>query len=447
MKRILLLIACFATLAACGSDSALPNPTGKGAVRMINAIPGSPGISISIEQLFLENVGYKESSSPAPYDDFSYIFHFDTVLPGDSSVTRIASRTLTVEKDRDHIFMLSGDLSRPTVTILDGDIREFDTSATVFEVRFAHGSSQLGDIDIYIDPIGTVPGTNPPAATLAFGEIGEPADYEAGDYVLTITDANDLGTVRFTAEVQGLLAQFAHVMTVFDGDGNDTAPVTVRSMTSVGNPLDVIDGTFPPQIRLVHAAFELPSLDVYDDDQLTSLVTSDLAFSSSTPNLDATFESRTLYFTEAGSTAQILFESAIAGSDRGTFAEVYVIGSVDDASAIRVVPDRASLTGTVKVRLVNSAANLESFEVYLVERGEVPTEDDNPILLAPFYPSISPDVLVMPGSYDLYVAEEGTLTTVSAALPLDVADGDVVSLIVVDTVDPAIVEVVDVSTP
>ena len=447
MKRILLLVACLATLAACGGDSALPNPTGKGAVRMINAIPGSPGISFSIESRPLANVNYKESSSPASYDDFSYRFNFDTFLPGETSITRIASRNLTVEKDRDHIFLLSGNLSRPTVTIWDGDIREFDTSATVFEVRFAHGSNQLGDIDIYLDPIGTVPGTNPPAATLAFGEIGEPADYEAGDYVLTITDANDLGTVRFTAEVQGLLAQFAHVMTVFDGDGNDTAPVTVRSMTSVGNPLDVIDGTFPPQIRLVHAAFELPALDVYDDDQLTSLVTSNLTFSSATPNLDASFESRTFYFTEAGSTAQILFDSAIAGSARGTFAEVYVIGSIDDASAIRVDPDRASLTGVVKLRLVHSAANLDSFDVHLVERGEVPTEEDNPILFAPFYPSIPPDVLVLPGSYDLYVTEEGTQTTVSAALPLDVADGDVVSLIVVDTVDPAVVEVVDVSNP
>jgi hypothetical protein len=93
MKRILLLLAGIGTLllGACTNDSALPNPTGKGAIRAINAIKGSPEVAFLIEERTLGGIGYKESSAPAEYDDFSYNFNFDIVYPGERSTTRVAT--------------------------------------------------------------------------------------------------------------------------------------------------------------------------------------------------------------------------------------------------------------------------------------------------------------------------------------------------------------------
>ena len=48
MKRLVLVFALLAVVAACTSDSNLPNPTGKGTIRALNAIIGSPDIAFRI---------------------------------------------------------------------------------------------------------------------------------------------------------------------------------------------------------------------------------------------------------------------------------------------------------------------------------------------------------------------------------------------------------------
>ena len=109
MKRTFLLFACASTLllAACTGDSQLPNPTGKGWIRAINAIPGSPEIGFLIEELPLGGMVYKASAAPdKPYDDISYDFNFEILNPGDQAFTRVATQTLKVEADRDHIFVV-----------------------------------------------------------------------------------------------------------------------------------------------------------------------------------------------------------------------------------------------------------------------------------------------------------------------------------------------------
>jgi hypothetical protein len=449
MKRIFLLATCLGALllAACGGDSQLPTPTGKGAVRMINAIPASPEINFYIEERLIGSVTYKNSSAPDQWDDFDYTFNFEVAFPGATSFTRIASVPLKVEADRDHIFMLSGDINAPTVTVIDGDIRTFDSAATVLEVRFAHGSETLGDIDVYFDPAGTALGTNPPVATLAFGEAAPPADYEAGDYVVTVTAANDVNTVLFTSRDTGLLAQFAHVITVFDADPNDTGPVAVRSMTSVGNPLSFADVAFPPKIRFIHSSFELESVDIYEDDTLLNQVVSDLPFQGATADIDTTVETKTYYFTPTGSTAQVLFEQEITSPAPGTFTHVYLVGATSSAVGVRLVPDRAPASTGAKLRIFHGAANYPVFDIFLVDRDAPVTEDDNALIISAAFALFTPSVTLETGSYDLYLAERNTRTTISPPFPVDLAVGGVVDLIAVDTVDPAVIELVDVPVP
>lgn len=449
MKRTFPLIACIATLflAACGGETKLPDPTGKGLIRAINAIPGSPSYVFKIEELNVAGVRYKESTAPVPYDDFSYVFNFDAAFPGDGTVTRVASATLKVEADGDHIFMLSGDLTAPTITIWNGAVRDFDDTETVFEARFSHASASLGDIDVYFDPAGTVPGTFPPAATLSFGEIDDAVDFDQGEYVLTVTATGDLNTVYFTSRDYDLLPQFAHVITVFDGDGNDPAPVAVRSMTSVGNPLGFADVAYPPQVRFIHSAFTLAPVDIYDDDLLTNLVAPNLQFQGTTDDIDTTTELKTYYFTPANSTATILFEQEIAATAPGTFNHFYTVGDTDNWGGAVMVPDRAvSLTST-KLRIFNSVLSFEFFDAYLKARGELVVEDDLPIIVASRFATPTPVVQLLPGSYDIYMTEQGNKTIIGGPYEIDIVDGDIVDLVAVDTVSPDLIELVDVPVP
>jgi hypothetical protein len=448
MKRIFLLMTCISALvlSACGQDSKLPTPTGKGAVRAINAIPGSPNIVFRIEERTLGDASYKNSTAPAVYDDLDYVFNFEIRYPGDLTLTRVASQSLKVEKDRDHTFLLTGDVNAPTITVWNGDRRKWSDTDTVFEARFSHASVSLGDIDIYFDETGTVPGTNPPVATLSYGEIADPIDFEAGPYVMTVTAMGDLNTVYFTSYEVDLLPQFAHVITVFDGDGNDTAPVAVRSMTSVGNPLVFRDAAYPPEVRFIHGAYTLETVDVYDDELLTNRVVSGLQFGAATADLETTQETQNFYFTPADSQATILFEKEFSPQPPGTHTHVYLAGDTDDWNGFRELPDRASSSLNAKFRFFHASLNHGLFDVYVKGRDE-PLEESNLPRTIVAYGNFSDIIELTDGNYDIYLTERATKTEFAGPYQIDVVAGDIVDLLAVDTVDPDIIQIIEVPVP
>ena len=449
MKRTFLLLACVSTLllAACTSDSQLPTPTGKGAIRAINAIPGSPEIGFLIEEFPLGGMVYKASTAPEPYDDFSYDFSFEILNPGDQAFTRVATETLQVEADRDHIFLLTGDFNAPTVTVWNGDVRTFDAADTVLEARFSHASTTLGAVDVYFDAPGTVLGTNPPVATLSFGEIAPAADYEAGPYVLTVTDAGDPGTVHFSSNEADLLPRFAHVITIFDGDENDVSPIHVRSMTSVGNPLIFEEAGSPPQLRFIHGAGTLETVDIYDDDVLTSLVFGGLDFKATTGYLDTLTEARTFYFTPANSVATTLFDQEISAPVQGSFTDVYLLGDTDNWLGVRFPSDRQRVSNAFKLRSFPAALNHATYDVYLTDRNVPLADEDTAVLLNIGYGFLAPTITLGEGEFDLYITVRNEKTLIAGPYPIDAVLGDLVELLIVDTVDPATAEIVDITAP
>jgi hypothetical protein len=449
MKRTLLLLAGIGTLllGACTNDSALPNPTGKGAIRAINAIKGSPEVGFLIEERALGGIAYKESSTPAEYDDFSYTFNFEIVYPGDRSTTRVATENLKIDAGVDHILLLTGDINAPTITVWNGTIRNFDEAETVLEARFAHANAALGDIDVYFEAPGTVPGTNPPAATLSFGQIADAADFAEGSYVMTVTAANDPDIVYFTSQETDLLPRFAHIITIYEGDENDTAPVLVRSMTSVGNPLTLVDANYPPQTRFVHGASTLPMVDIYDDELLTSLVYAGLDFKQTTPYLDASLESTTYYFTPASSTATILFEQSVLNQVPGSYTHLYTIGDTDAWVGLRFTPALAPTSISAKIRLFHAALNHNRIDVYVLDRDVLIAEDDVPFLRSLIYGFPAPILNIQAGEKDIYLTVAGEQTVIAGPFQYDATLGSNIQLLVVDTVDPATAEIVDITNP
>lgn len=449
MKRIFLLLACVSTLllGACTSDSALPNPTGKGAIRAINAIKGAPEVGFLIEERSLGGIRYKESSPPAQYDDFSYNFNFEVVYPGERSVTRVATENVKIEPDGDHILLLTGDINAPTVTVWNDTIRNFDETETVLEARFVHANAALDDIDVYFEAPGTAPGTNPPAATLSYGQIADAADFAEGSYVMTVTAANDVNTVYFTSWETALLPRFAHVITIYEGDENNTAPVLVRSMTSAGNPLTLVDVNYPAQARFVHGASTLPMVDIYDDDMLTSLVYAGLDFKGTTPYFDAPTETTVYYFTPASSTATILFENTVAAAQRGSYTETFAIGDTDAWLGLRTTPQRVSTSTTAKIAIFHAALNHDRFDAYVVDRDVLISDDDAPFLRNIAYGTPAPIINIQEGDIDLYLTVSGEQTVIAGPFQFDATLGSSIELLLVDTVDPATAEIIDITTP
>lgn len=449
MKRAWILLACAGALfmAACGGDSKLPNPTGKGSVRALNAIPGSPPVTFLIEERGLAEVAYKDSSSRQSYDDFVYDFHFEVFFPGEIGRQRVATINHTVEKDRSHIFVLTGDINAPTITTWNGDIRQWEGTETTFETRFAHTMQSRGPVDVHFNPTGEAPAAGQQAATLQFGEISDAALFEQGDYVITITAANDLNTVYFTSGVEAFASITSHVITALDGDANDTAPVSVSSLTSTAGTRRIVDVNYPPTLRVVQGSLALPATDIYDDEALTSLFVQNLAFGDATADLPVSGEERTYFFTPASSTAAVLFQRDLASRGPGTHTHMMVVGEADNYSATVYFPDRAPFSTAARLRLFNASSNAGSIDVYVVDRDEPIGDDTRPRSFQIPTGFLTPILQFTEGNYDVYVTPAGDKTALTEAFQIDASLGDVVELIALDTQDPNVVVINELPIP
>ena len=80
MKRYAILAVCVAAviLGACAKESKLPNATGEGAVRALNAIPASPEVAFLIEERAIGSATSKSVTATSIYDDLEYTFNFQT---------------------------------------------------------------------------------------------------------------------------------------------------------------------------------------------------------------------------------------------------------------------------------------------------------------------------------------------------------------------------------
>jgi hypothetical protein len=451
MKRTSTFLACATALllAACTSDSQFPTPTGEGGVRGINAIPGSPVVTFRIEERSLGNLNYKNSSTPTLYDDFEYTFNFDILNPGDDDAQRIASVTQKVDDGFEYVFVVSGDLANPTVTTWETPLRDWGGSETVFEGRFAHLAESLGTVDVYFyEQSGPMPVQGEQVATLAFGDIMDITDFEEGEYRALITAAGDINTVYHDSIPAIFAPRSSHLISIFDGNENDTSPYILWSMSSAGQQLRLADAAYASTIRFVHGAATLPAVDIYDDETLTNLVRSNLALGETSVDIDTVSEELTWYFTPTGSTATVLFSQTTAPAPTSTPTDMYLSGTTDAWAGVNLSQDRTSAENLAKLSLYHSAFDAETMDMYIVARGETIAEDAFPTLRRINYGLPSGTAALEAGSYDIYLTELFQKTVVGGPYELDVALGDVVFLLAYDDeLSPGSVIIEDVSVP
>ena len=453
MKRIFLLIACLSALivTACTSESALPTPSGKGSIRAFNAIPASPDIRFLIEERLVGTLGYNQSTSQNSFDDFEYNFNFELFLPGFLRPERVLTYPHKLEAGRSDIFVLTGDAENPTVNIWSTPDREWVEADTVLEIRFAHMNlTQVdNDIDIYLDEAVTPAVVANKVATLSYGQISDVSDFAEGNYTVTITTAGNIDDILYQSGTIGFPSQTTQIVTAMAGDENVTAkagdendgsPVVVNILNNFGNDRVFPDADAQQTVRFFHAARALQATDIFDDDMLTSLKFSNLEYGNASGDIAMSTEVETFYYTPTGSTAAVLHE-ATHQVPVGRHSNLYVIGPADDYSSYPFLPDRASVSLYAKVQLFNAALDSGTVNVYIKDADDPLVEEDRATIFGLTYPAPSPIQALDTGSYDIYVTLVSDQVPLADPLRLDVVDGDIVDLLVLDTDTPGVIEI------
>ena len=444
MKRTGLLLALTTglLLGACGGGSQLPVATGKASITAINAIYGSPDMNFLIEERTIGQIRYQDSTALASYDDLDYTFSFEVFFAGDLVLTRIASQHIDFVADQHYTILASGTIAAPVLTVWDVAQRTFADTDTVFQARFSHTSNSLSatTIDVYFALDGVAPVLGEEVATLNIGELSDALDFEADDYVVTITTSGDPTDVLFTSRPTTLLARTILVVTPFDGDANNTSPLVVRGMGVLGGALPFHDSLTSSTIQFLHTAKEMSTSDVYDDAALSSQILANHAYRDLTADADIAVGNYEYFYTPAGDTTVVSLDTIFTVA-LGFHYRVTAVGSGGVYSTINTVLDRRSIDTAAKLLYFPSSNNFEFTNLYIVEAG-TSIDDQFPFRagIASRFPG--PSLELVPGNYDVYITEFLDKVILAGPFPLNVALGDVVDMVVYDTDDPAVLDIV-----
>jgi hypothetical protein len=438
LSQVLVFFVAAFTIGACGTESRLPVASGDGTIRMINAIPTSPEIGFLIEERALDGVAYKSNSTPESWDDLEYTFNFEISRPPLGQRTRIASQFLDVVRDIEYTFVVRGSLDAPTVDVWEIPERSFSGTETIFEMRVGHAADALGPVDVYIDLEGIDPAPGAEVATLAPGEVSTPTDVEENDYVVTITSAGNPADVLFQSVPTRILASQSVLVTVFEGDANDTAPVAARLFNQQGASFGVTDARFPPTARFVHATLDLGTSDIYDDAALQNRIVADLAFGDITGYIDMALGEITITATAPGNTGAIQLEDTLT-TFAGSHVNYFFTVLSDELVGAQVSVDRRSIETSARLTFFHSASNHDFVDLYVVESGTA-IDDVLPRQIGLGYGLQAPAVSFDAGSYDIYVTAAGEKTILDGPVSLEASLGDVFEGVLLDRVDPTLAE-------
>ena len=444
MKRFATLITLFAALllSACGGESSLPVATGKASIRAINGVKTAPEVGFLIEERTLGSASYRQVTSISRFDDLSYNFNFDTIFAGELELVRVASIFVDIVKDLDYIFVLTGTLANPSILVWETSDREFTGTETVFEARFAHTAESLGSVDYYFAAPGVDPVAGEEAGTLVFGDVLPSIDFEAGDYVLTITASGMPDQVVYESRTTTFIAATQVIVSSFDGDANSFAPFVARAITSGfdsgSGSITMPDVNYPPTAEFVNGSLAIGTVDIYDDDLLTSQIVAGHAYKEVSAELEMPLDVNPVFYTPTTLLSPVLIDDVVPFIG-GLRSRVVAYGPADALEIRSYVPDRRTVETQAKLHLFNAAINFGFLNVFVVDADE--TIDGKLPTRALFQSgSAAPVIALAEGSFDIYFSRFDEEAILAGPIRIDVVYGDVLGGMVFDTVDPAVLE-------
>ena len=441
IRRLITLVATLAIVIAVSgcAESSREQATGKGVVRGINSVMTSPDISFLIEERGIGTVGFKETTGFNSYDDLGYNFNFDLLRPGVIEADRLTTQFIDVLADHEYTVVLAGTIANPSSFFWEDPSREWEGTETVFEIFFAHLAPSMGELDVYFAAPGTVPVLGQAVGSLTNGARLPVLEFAEMSYELILTPKDDPATIVYQSVALAAVAANRVTIAVFDADPTVPGNVAVNFFDPNGTSSVLPDINFPPQIRLLHAAFGTESVDGYFNSDFTSIIYPDIAFQELSAYADVFAAVTVLTLTPVGNSGATIHEGdAVAAA--GSIRTIVLAGVPGDLLFLTMVNNARPFETFPAIRILNASLNLNGVDIYMLDPGTPIDDDATPTIVG--FPSLANTgfTATRSGMLELTLTMVGQKTPVAAPVILDLVNGDNVDLVILDTVDPAILE-------
>ncbi len=449
--RISIIAAAAVALTACSSDDPAPlttqgplnNPAQSLVVQVIHAIPDAPPVNVSLGSAgTLSGIDFKGSIGAIGIEPATISISVDAI-DADGTIPGVITADIPFAADTITTIVAVGSTGAPAAIVFEQPL----TGVTAGNARVAvlHGAEIAGEVDVFVSAAGVAPVAGDLLGTFDYlGELG-PVEVAAGDYLITVTDGGPGGTVLYDATVTlaaGLDAVLVATPTVA---GGSTAAISlVGHARNSASSVEFVDDDDPAFIRVVHLSPDAPAVDVHADANATPLVPG-LTFPNATPIVElepATYDIEvspaggypgTVVIPDDGSAIEL----ALAA---GTTTNVLAVGLLAEIDAITASDDPRSVATYAKVRLIHASPTAGDVDVYVTAPGVTDLSAETPVATEVAFTDNSGfvplDNVADPGAadYDITVTATGTTTAAIGPIPLEIADGDVITIIARDDV-------------
>ena len=431
--RLFCVALSFAIALGGCAESQRPVATGKGNIRAINGMVSSPELSFLVEERLQSLLGFK-SGAAVRFDDLFYNINFDAILTGDPGITRIATQFVDVAADTEYIVSITGTLAAATTTVWQQPERIWEGGETTFEVSFGHLNGSIGQVDVYFEALGTAPAAGNSRGSIGNGEFIPAVELAAGDFTLILTAPGQPSDIIYTSPTSSPSGAVSLTYVFFDADPSITGPIGVRIMPSDGGSFEQPDLNSPPTIRTFHSAFGTGNYDAYINSDFSSAIATDIAFSGLSGDADVLVGDNTVNFTAAGNQGAPLLDRPTIHV-AGTRSSLLLVGDPGNLTSIFVTDDRRPEETIGKLRVMHTAVNAGSVDVYVSVPG-VDIADRLPTFVnIPQFKSTSYARLIA-GNYEIRITPNGDKTVLAGPLQWDFETNGIAELALLDTADP-----------
>lgn len=438
-SQTVILLLVILTVLGCVETSG-KEPTGKGNIRGLNASVSAPSIAFQIGERLLELTEYKQASAAVAFDDLEYILNFDYLFAADTGPTRLVTTTFQLVKDTDYLFIFTGSINAPGSIAWERPLRAWDGTETVMLVRFGHLSPQLGEVDVYLTNPGEVPVLGEARATLTNGNRSDAVELPAGNYTFFVTGKDDPANILFASSAVNYQSSEDFLLAIFDADPSIVSPVSVRVITDNGVSGELTNTLTPPTLRVIHTALGTAAIDLYRDNDFSAPLIANVANRQVSVTVTSVSDISTYTFTPAGSIAAVLHEEDFGVGD-GLHTSRFLLGPAGALETLPVIDNFRSVDDAVKLRLIQTSNNQQFVDIYIVEHG-VGIADFPPRFPNMFFKGNSGYITLRDNTYEMYATLPGVKDVVAGPLAFSVVAGDVLHFMLVDTVDPNVLQLI-----
>ncbi|SES63677.1 DUF4397 domain-containing protein [Thalassotalea agarivorans] len=443
ITKSLLIALSISVLAACDDDdddvviSPPPVEPGSSYIRVIHGSADAPAVNVNVDGAeALSMVDYTEGSGFIMLDEGSYMVTVDGILADESTVQVLDLGAVDLMADMEYTVFAhgyvadDGDTTNDLTTAVIANAKSDVTEGNI-RLQVLHGAPNAPTVDLHVT--GATDELGDPLGTLAYGDVTDQVEVAAGTYRvrLVIAEGDSMGAVAFDAVLPDLPAGSDLFVAAAPKTGVTTSPVQLIANNGT-DTLTIIDDRTESWVRVVHAAPDVPEVDILVNDTAALTNVPFTGASDYLPLPDGIYNVKVALSSDnnvvgiegdldvsADMSYTVYAVGTLAAEDPDIPLEFYVL--MDE---VRSIATQAS------VRLTHAHPTVGNVDIYVTGDGVIdgvdPTFADIPFKASTGY------VALPPGEYNVKITPPGDKTVVIDTGSLMLMGGGVYSATAVD---------------